>query len=865
MGPAVVRQFGTISPAPPELQQKAFSKLTNMAGSLHFEPAMRVTHDGVYIENTVVVHVSQFKIKGNYSYADDPASTLSGLVQSMAQMTDVDPTLLSWARTEALAHASRLKTHGLWDRLIARSSRLPRRTGRCCGVSETTAESAGKQIVLVFAGVSMCSNGIDWRTDDYAVCVLLEPYVPGKPMVLKRLGVFHTFDYTDEIKKRRAVSTFSGSPGSPLFEDFCRRDVLIKTDTVPRNDAQPRTKIKQLANLAHMLLLNTRTNKVEHFSDAASAPPYAAVSYLWPQSTAAIAPWTSAALVTASGQPAPFQSKWPIPSCTPETLNTALTAIYLGGASVLDADASRDPAAASPPPQFSHLWMDVLCIPQDDDVAKGAEVSKMGSYYSNAVCAWVFLDDLGQPSIPLRKGQKPARWFTRLWTLQECVLPRKHFFYVESVAPSKSKNPLTSLFNSKSNAQSPQPFNPLWISRKHAIAHVWVASQLELILGEMTPAYALAAGLQLLALGVENPSARTALLLSSMRDCRFPSDRLYGVLGLFPLNDVSVFDHSKIKVDYKKPFEEVAADFALAMGPAVVRQFGTISPAPPELQQEAFSKHTNMGWFGSFKPGFFINGTVGKEPDTETVRRILTDNFYKFTASAMDEMFSETAGARYKDVDFGIKVTPDGVQIDNTVVVHVSEFKAVRDNYNGVDAQSAFTDLVNLMTHMTKIEPPLLSWARAELLAHASRFKTHGLVDRVVGGLTASANIFVFKESRPDLSFAYPKFVKNVEIVTANGTLMKGIGDDGRVMAESPGKQIVLVFSGVSMCSDGSCDQQTDDYAVCIQLEPYVPGKPLVLKKLGVFHTFSYGDKKAVQKDGTPLFDDFCRKDVLIK
>ncbi|KAI9321186.1 hypothetical protein DFJ73DRAFT_769154 [Zopfochytrium polystomum] len=77
-----------------------------------------------------------------------------------------------------------------------------------------------------------------------------------------------------------------------------------------------------------------------------------------------------------------------------------------------------------------------------------------------------------------------------------------------------------------------------------------------------------------------------------------------------------VFDHAKITVDYNKPFAEGASDFALAMGPAVVKQFGTVAPAPPELRQEAFNSEVSatagggagassyMSFFGSFEPGF---------------------------------------------------------------------------------------------------------------------------------------------------------------------------------------------------------------------------------------------------------------------
>ncbi|KAI9324978.1 hypothetical protein DFJ73DRAFT_784548 [Zopfochytrium polystomum] len=94
----------------------------------------------------------------------------------------------------------------------------------------------------------------------------------------------------------------------------------------------------------------------------------------------------------------------------------------------------------------------------------------------------------------------------------------------------------------------------------HDIAHVWMASMLEInTCTSITAGESLKTGLQLLALSVPKPSVRMALLLASMRDCRFPVDLLYGILGILPRNEAESFDFAKVKVDYKKPFDAVAA------------------------------------------------------------------------------------------------------------------------------------------------------------------------------------------------------------------------------------------------------------------------------------------------------------------
>ncbi|KAI9347461.1 hypothetical protein DFJ73DRAFT_796636 [Zopfochytrium polystomum] len=639
-----------------------------------------------------------------------------------------------------------------------------------------------------------------------------------------------------------------------------------------------------------MLLLNTRTNKLEHFADAASAPPFAAVSYLWPQQGSFA--WTAApALVTAAGPTttAPFESKWPVPSCSPEILDAALRAIYFGGASVLDHDAqvaagAADPATPMAPPQFTHIWMDVLCIPQNDNAAKAVEVSRMGSYYTNAACVWVFLDDLGKPSIPLRKGQKPARWFTRLWTLQECVLPRRLFFYVETAPPaSPKKTSITSLFSSRqADPTVPEPV-PVWMSRKHVIGQVWMAGQMEQLFGGLTPESALTAGLQLLPLGITNPSVRTALLLSSVRTSRYATDRLYGVLGVLPSDDPDAFDHSKITVDYEKTFAEVASDFALAMGSAVVKQFGTIAPTPPELRQEAFhaeltsaASSSNTSFFGSFEPGFYINGSMRRRAEPSEIRRFLTDNAFEYEYNDYDRFTSLQDGMRFLDHDVRPVVSREGVRIPETRVVHVAQFTVLRDNHYLSDPQAYFSELLALMAFMVEIDPPLLSWARAETLRYENQYKTHGFWDRMSGSLLAGGNIYLAKnDDKKEPTFAYPKFVKKVEIVTAKGQVFSGIADDANAVAEiAAGKQVILVLVGTSISCDGA-NHFADDYAVCVPLEPCEEGKPLVLKKVGVYHNFTYAAEPADKKQPAPptngaqppvaLFEDFSVRDVLIK
>ncbi|KAI9316582.1 hypothetical protein DFJ73DRAFT_929320 [Zopfochytrium polystomum] len=376
-----------------------------------------------------------------------------------------------------------------------------------------------------------------------------------------------------------------------------------------------------------MRLLNIVTNAVEEH-DFANAPPYAAISYLWPAAAAAAAPdaatrkeqqqqqvvvpWSSAALITAARDSSssgahlstvPFSSAWPgqFPAVPPAALNDALAAIYAGRAAVLDADDGqpKQPAASRPAPHFTHL---ILCIPQDSDAHKAAEeVAMMSAYYSRAACVWVFLDVLGKPALPLNpQGAVVARWFTRLWTLQECVLPSKLFFLVPAGTKTQAEGTatVTTRLVTTSNGST---------AALHVNAESGIASD-PLQGGH----HQFRVALQLLPLPVRNASVRTALLLSSVRECSYPVDRLYGILGLLPRDRPDVFDADK--------------SLPSTLGPAVVKSVSLVSLAPlehdddeegtdaPRAKSDATATATTttsantLSWFGGFQPGLFVAG-----------------------------------------------------------------------------------------------------------------------------------------------------------------------------------------------------------------------------------------------------------------
>ncbi|KAH7297260.1 hypothetical protein KP509_26G062200 [Ceratopteris richardii] len=82
------------------------------------------------------------------------------------------------------------------------------------------------------------------------------------------------------------------------------------------------------------------------------------------------------------------------------------------------------------------VWIDALCINQTDDAEKEAEIANMGNYYRNSVACYVLPHGIGRYALAVDPslddhlfGERVLpRWFYRVWTLQEWLLPPKVVF-----------------------------------------------------------------------------------------------------------------------------------------------------------------------------------------------------------------------------------------------------------------------------------------------------------------------------------------------------------------------------------------------------------------------------------------------------
>lgn len=95
-----------------------------------------------------------------------------------------------------------------------------------------------------------------------------------------------------------------------------------------------------------------------------------------------------------------------------------------------------------------YVWYDVLCINQTDEKEKGDEIRHMAAYYRYNKGCYVLAHGMGkgyklwlQAEDSLKKESKQSipRWFTRVWTFQEYVLPRSLIFVVEGLERSTKR------------------------------------------------------------------------------------------------------------------------------------------------------------------------------------------------------------------------------------------------------------------------------------------------------------------------------------------------------------------------------------------------------------------------------------------
>ena len=93
---------------------------------------------------------------------------------------------------------------------------------------------------------------------------------------------------------------------------------------------------------------------------------------------------------------------------------------------------------------LAYAWIDTCCIDKKSSAELSEAINSMFKWYRDAKICYAYLEDVNSDGSNL----EAARWFTRGWTLQECVAPRDVVFYSKEWKHIGSKLNLTPVLSS---------------------------------------------------------------------------------------------------------------------------------------------------------------------------------------------------------------------------------------------------------------------------------------------------------------------------------------------------------------------------------------------------------------------------------
>jgi hypothetical protein len=77
---------------------------------------------------------------------------------------------------------------------------------------------------------------------------------------------------------------------------------------------------------------------------------------------------------------------------------------------------------------LGYAWVDTCCIDKSSSAELTEAINSMFQWYGRAAICYVYFSDM-VPSASLETGLQGCRWFTRGWTLQELIAPKKIDFF----------------------------------------------------------------------------------------------------------------------------------------------------------------------------------------------------------------------------------------------------------------------------------------------------------------------------------------------------------------------------------------------------------------------------------------------------
>lgn len=78
---------------------------------------------------------------------------------------------------------------------------------------------------------------------------------------------------------------------------------------------------------------------------------------------------------------------------------------------------------------LEYAWVDTCCIDKTSSAELSEAINSMYRWYADSKVCYVYLVDADASKPATHENLQYCRWWTRGWTLQELLAPRKQVFY----------------------------------------------------------------------------------------------------------------------------------------------------------------------------------------------------------------------------------------------------------------------------------------------------------------------------------------------------------------------------------------------------------------------------------------------------